>query len=73
MTITKPPQDPAPLRQYIGQLIYTALEGARLGYVTDPYLATNIATENIMIRLEQDQLVSPPDSDAKHVEGKRRK
>jgi len=41
--------DPASdLQQYIGDTVYTALEAARLGYMTDTGTATEIATANIM-------------------------
>lgn len=41
--------DPATdLQQHIGDIVYTAIESARLGYLTDPHTATDIATGNIM-------------------------
>lgn len=41
--------DPASdLQQHIGDLVYTALEAARLGYCTDTQTATTICTGNIM-------------------------
>jgi hypothetical protein len=41
--------DPASdLHQYIGELIYTALESTRLGFTTDTQTATDITTDNIM-------------------------
>jgi hypothetical protein len=45
MASTDPVTD---LAGYIGDIVYTALESARLGYLTDTDTATQIATDNIM-------------------------